>query len=85
MSVLSTILWCTPPKKNPGSAPASLCLSTESISKAIMVARRGLFGSKKKEKNDADLDICTILSHIRLIAALLYLFPTTFVIEGRHS
>ena len=41
--------------------------------------------TKKKEKNYTDFDICTILCHVRLVAALLYLFPTTFVIEDRHS
>lgn len=47
-SVLSIILWIR---------PLLLCLSTESISKAITVARRGLFDSKKKGKEMAPMRI----------------------------
>ena len=85
-SVLGTIFCCTPLlTKILDPAPASLCLSTESISKAITVARRGLFGSKKKRKrNVADSDICTILSHIRLQLSSTFL-QQLCVIEGRQS
>ena len=75
----SLVLYCgaPPPKKNHGSAPlASLCLSTESISKAITVARRGLFGSKKKEKKWRRFGY-PHNSKPYSIAALLYLSPTT--------
>ena len=54
----SIVLYCGahPPKKNPGSAPASLCISTESINKAITVATRGLFGAKKKGKKKEKME-----------------------------
>ena len=55
-----------------------------SITKAITVARRGLFGAKTKENKWRRFGYLHN-SKPYSIAALLYLFLATFVIEGRQS